>query len=98
MSSTASPASEVTPLRWFLHTVDRSGFTFGLDAVTPVGFRIIHTRRVPRAYRVFELPEPDGPAYLSWLKSHRNRTLCASVLELRQMVSQLRSTPAAASA
>jgi hypothetical protein len=78
------------PLRWQVRTVGREGFEFGLDAVTPVAWTVVRSRKSGDAEYSFALPAPDSEAYLNWLREHRGKTVFASVQELRGIVTTLR--------
>jgi len=66
---------------------------FGLDAVTPVVWKVIRSRKDPDAYYYSDLRDPDIAAYRDWLRRHRNREVFASVIELRRLFATLRLPP-----
>ena len=79
-------------LRWVMETVGHDGFKFGLDEVTPVSWRIRHTRKVnEKAYRYLELPRPVcQPRYEEWLREHNGKVLTGSIAGIRETVLDLR--------
>jgi hypothetical protein len=79
-------------LKWWIETVGKDGFEFGLDMVTPVTWRLFHSHKPSNAYRCLGLPEPfNNHKYKEWLKENNKKEIIASMAELQAKIVSLRN-------
>jgi hypothetical protein len=71
----------------YINGADKSGFTFGVDSVTPTTWKF--SNRVPKsAYASFALGEiADNPKVQEWIQ--QNKTVIMSKIELQNKLKQL---------